>query len=66
VCPSYWLAEAYTNKGREAWKYQYSVPAALHGSDVSGYFGPAAPNQGPDFVKAFMGISIFSPLVQSH
>jgi len=54
VCPSYWLAEAYTNNGREGWKYQYSVPAALHGTDQTGYFGPAMPQQGPDFVRAFM------------
>lgn len=56
ACPSYWLAEAFTNNGRAAWKYQYSVIGALHGSDQSGYLGPAAPNQGPDFVKAFMAI----------
>ncbi|KUJ20432.1 carboxylesterase type B [Mollisia scopiformis] len=56
VCPSYWLAEAFANKGREAYKYQYSVPAALHGSDVSAYFGPGSVTQGPDFVKAFMTI----------
>ncbi|KAK0128822.1 hypothetical protein ONS95_000772 [Cadophora gregata] len=57
VCPSYWLAEAYTNKGREGWKYQYSVPAALHGTDQTGYFGPESmPQQGPDFIRAFMTI----------
>lgn len=56
VCPSYWLAEAFTNNGREAYKYQYSVAAALHGSDISAYFGPASANQGPYFVRAFMTI----------
>ncbi len=56
VCPSYWLAEAYTNNGRTAWKYQYSVIPAQHGSDQNGYLGPALPNQGPDFEKAFMTI----------
>ncbi|KAH7383590.1 carboxylesterase type B [Cadophora sp. MPI-SDFR-AT-0126] len=56
VCPAYWLAEAYTNNGREAWKYQYSVPAALHGADTTGYFGPADPTQGPDLLRAFMTI----------
>ena len=39
---------------------QYSVPAALHGTDQTGYFGPAMPQQGPDFVRAFMSTS--SPL----
>jgi carboxylesterase type B len=61
VCPSYWLAEAYTNRGREAWKYQYSVPAAIHGTDMTGYFGPATSNQGPDFVKAFMSMFLLQP-----
>ncbi|KAL8825770.1 MAG: hypothetical protein Q9191_004216, partial [Dirinaria sp. TL-2023a] len=54
VCPSYWLAEAFTNNGRVAYKYQYSVIGAEHGSDVPAIFGPPTPNQGPDFVKAFM------------
>ncbi|KAE8440677.1 hypothetical protein EG329_006829 [Mollisiaceae sp. DMI_Dod_QoI] len=56
VCPAYWLVEAFTNKGREGYKYQYSVPAATHGSDVSAYFGPGSITQGPDFVRAFMTI----------
>ncbi|KAL8898315.1 MAG: hypothetical protein Q9207_006774 [Kuettlingeria erythrocarpa] len=56
VCPSYWLAEAFTNNGRTAWKYQYSVIPAQHGGDQNGYLGPALPNQGPDFEKAFMTI----------
>ncbi|KAA6409585.1 MAG: hypothetical protein FRX48_06196 [Lasallia pustulata] len=56
VCPSYWLAEAFSGNGRTAYKYQYSVPGAQHGSDMRGYFGPPQPNQGPDFEKAFMNI----------
>jgi hypothetical protein len=36
VCPSYWMAEAYSDRGRTSFKYQFSVPPALHGSDVSG------------------------------
>ncbi|KAG8526354.1 uncharacterized protein KY384_000347 [Bacidia gigantensis] len=56
VCPSYWMAEAFTGSGRKAYKYQYSVVGAQHGADVSGYFGPAALNQRDDFVKAFMTI----------
>lgn len=46
VCPSYWLAEAFSDKrgppGQEgrAYKYQYSVLPAVHGADVLAYFGP--------------------------
>ena len=56
VCPSYWVAEAFTKHGREAWKYQYSVGGAQHGIDVAGYFGPPTRAQGPDFERAFMTI----------
>jgi len=56
VCPSYWMAEAYTDHGRTSYKYQYSVAAATHGTDVSAYFGPAARTQGPDLEAAFMQI----------
>lgn len=59
VCPSYWLAEAFTGKGRTACKYQHSVPAAQRGSEVAVYFGPAAPtnqNIPLEFRKPFMCI----------
>lgn len=56
VCPSYWLAEAFTNNNRIAYKYQYSVIGAQHGSDITSYLGPPTPNQGPDFNRAFMTI----------
>jgi len=56
VCPSYWFAEAYTTPPRTAYKYQYSVPIALHGSDVAAYFGPPTSNQSPDFVSAIQQI----------
>ena len=36
VCPSYWQAEAYSDKERKSYKYQFSVPPALHASDVNG------------------------------
>ena len=39
-----------------AYKYQYSIIDALHGTDLTSYFGPPTPNQGPDFNKAFMTI----------
>ncbi|KAL8942674.1 MAG: hypothetical protein Q9216_001528 [Gyalolechia sp. 2 TL-2023] len=56
VCPSYWLAEAFTNNGRVGWKYQYSAIPAQHGADENALLGPADPNQGPDFSRAFMTI----------
>ncbi|KUJ13183.1 carboxylesterase family protein-like protein [Mollisia scopiformis] len=34
VCPSYWLASAYSR----AWKYQYSVPPSEHGADLDAYY----------------------------
>ena len=62
VCPSYWVAEAFSGKGRAAYKYQHSVVGAQHGADVAGYFGPATPNFGPDFERAFMSTSFFLSL----
>lgn len=56
VCPSYWLAEAYNAAGRTGYKYQYSVPIALHGTDPAVYFGPTPGNVGPDFALAFQRI----------
>ena len=58
VCPSYWQAEAYNDPahGKYAYKYQYSVPPALHGEDVAAYFLPPAANVGPDISAAFKTI----------
>lgn len=56
VCPSYWLAEAYTNEGRTAYKYQYSVLPGTHGTDLTAYFGPPAVYQGSAFSNQFMKI----------
>ncbi|KAL2401470.1 Chlorogenic acid esterase [Exophiala dermatitidis] len=56
VCPAYWMAEAYSDHGRNSYKYQYSVPIALHGSDATAFFGPPSPNQSPEFVDAVMQI----------
>jgi carboxylesterase type B len=52
VCPSYWMADAYSTGGKSAWHYQYSVPFAFHGTDVAAYFGPKTQNQGSDVVTA--------------
>jgi carboxylesterase type B len=56
VCPSYWLAEAYSTNSRQAFKYQYSVLPALHGSDSNGYFGPPLPYLGAEFMGYFQRI----------
>lgn len=63
VCPSYWLAEAYALRGGgyASYKYQFSVPPALHAADIVGYFGyygsggPDEPVQ-PEMQMAFMRI----------
>ncbi|KAF2730933.1 carboxylesterase type B [Polyplosphaeria fusca] len=56
MCPSYWLATAFSSpdsaSAHHAWKYQYSVPAALHGYDLEAYFGPARQNQGHELRRA--------------
>lgn len=39
ICPSYWLAEAYSDNkyGGHSYKYQWSIPNAYHGADGSAY-----------------------------
>jgi hypothetical protein len=52
VCPSYWLASAYSSqssvqresaksrnaaRAKASWKYQYSVPPSEHGADLDAY-----------------------------
>lgn len=54
ICSSYWLADAFTGAGREAYKYQYSILPALHGTDLTGYFGPPTLEQAPEFDMALM------------
>jgi carboxylesterase type B len=56
VCPSYWLSDAFSTNNRTAFHYQYSVPGALHGSDVTAYFGPATPSQPRPFTTVFRQI----------
>ncbi|KAB2100542.1 hypothetical protein AG0111_0g11209 [Alternaria gaisen] len=56
VCPSYWLSGAFTTNNRTAFHYQYSVPGALHGSDVTAYFGPATPSQPRSLTTVFRQI----------
>lgn len=58
VCPSYWLAEAFSPaKGRQAYKYQYSIPAAQHGADLySEGLRAETANVSPEFYEAFTTI----------
>ncbi|KAJ8594571.1 alpha/beta-hydrolase [Rhizopogon salebrosus TDB-379] len=51
VCPTYLLLEAL---GEQAWKGEFALPPALHGSDMAYYFtshGPAYKN--PQFITSF-------------
>lgn len=66
VCPSYWMAESFTDKGRQSYKYQYSVAAAQHGADVAGYFGPAANIRSPALEQAFMSMYYVLTFFQSR
>ncbi|RYN16460.1 hypothetical protein AA0112_g12493 [Alternaria arborescens] len=56
VCPSYWLSGAFATNNRTAFHYQYSVPGALHGSDLTAYFGPATASQPRSFTAVFRQI----------
>ncbi|KAL5117487.1 hypothetical protein ACEQ8H_004652 [Pleosporales sp. CAS-2024a] len=58
VCPSYWMAEAYSGHDRTSYKYQFSPLPALHGQDVVSYFGilGSAPYLSIDFQRAMMKI----------
>lgn len=55
ICPSYWLAEAYSDNknGGQGWKYQFSIPSAYHGADGASYFGWPYTSQyySPDYVS---------------
>ncbi|KAF3031626.1 hypothetical protein E8E12_001315 [Didymella heteroderae] len=53
VCPSYWLAEAYSSQGRTAYKYQFSALPGTHASDLHAYFGPlgSVPYLGADLQR---------------
>lgn len=52
-CPAQWLAEAYSDYGRKAWKFQYSVTPSYHGADLSAYFSVGAEIPDADFRHAF-------------
>jgi hypothetical protein len=56
VCPSYWMAEAYSGSDRTSYKYQFSALPGIHGADVGAYFGPLGevPSLSSDYQRAFM------------
>ncbi|EDU40805.1 PnbA Carboxylesterase type B [Pyrenophora tritici-repentis] len=58
ICPSYWIAAAYSGGGRTSYQYQYSALPATHAIDVAGYLGPLGkvPFLSVDFQRAFMTI----------
>jgi hypothetical protein len=55
VCPSYWLAEAYSSSraGGQGYKYQFSIPPAYHGADIAGYYDYPGQFFSVDFTTAF-------------
>ncbi|KAH8174972.1 carboxylesterase family protein [Sarocladium implicatum] len=62
VCPAYWIAEAYSSSvpdggvPRKAFKYQYSVPPALHGADGNAALYAPSGNIGEDLSMAYKAI----------
>ncbi|CAI4218847.1 unnamed protein product [Parascedosporium putredinis] len=56
VCPSYWMAEAYTGNSKKAYHYQMSVPFSSHATDVAVIFGPRPENVGADYALAVQRI----------
>ncbi|KAF3766270.1 alpha/beta-hydrolase [Cryphonectria parasitica EP155] len=58
ICPSYWLAEAYSDNGLggQGYKYQWSVPNAYHGADGAAYFSwpETSTYYNADLIYAFM------------
>ncbi|TKA26870.1 hypothetical protein B0A50_04316 [Salinomyces thailandicus] len=62
VCPSYWLASAFQPSGndsneKEAYKYQFSIPPAVHGADNSAdSLGTRTSNVATTFYTAFATI----------
>ncbi|CZR65808.1 related to esterase [Phialocephala subalpina] len=47
VCPSYWLAEAFSTHRKQSWKTQFSVVDAEHVTDQLTIFPPDLPSHGP-------------------
>lgn len=60
VCPSYWLAEAYSGQGHMTFKYQFSPLPGTHGADLEAYQGPLGRSSilSADFQRAFISKSL--------
>lgn len=57
ICPSYWLADAYTTYRDGGYKLQTSTPVALHGLDDLAVFGNRPlPNYGSDYIRGVQRI----------
>ncbi|KAJ4988308.1 carboxylesterase 2 [Stagonosporopsis vannaccii] len=57
ICPSYWLAEAYSAHRGGGYKAQTSTPVALHGIDDTAVFGNRPlPIYGRDYIRAVQRI----------
>lgn len=56
TCPSYWLAEAFSDNNKQSWKYQYSVTPAFHGADLTAYFSANATTPAKGFIYALSKI----------
>ncbi|KAF1944125.1 acetylcholinesterase precursor [Clathrospora elynae] len=58
VCPSYWMAEAFSGDDRTSFKYQFSALPGMHGQDVAAYFGilGSAPYLSTDYQLALRRI----------
>lgn len=56
VCPSYWLAEAYSSQCRKAYKYGFNVQPGTHALDLPSYLGPlgGVPYLSADVQRAVM------------
>ncbi|KAJ3905868.1 Alpha/Beta hydrolase protein [Lentinula edodes] len=54
ICPTYYLLSAFRNK---AWKGEFAIPPATHGSDAPYYFPSveSPPFNNSDFLAAFQG-----------
>ncbi|KAK3987546.1 putative lipase [Cladorrhinum sp. PSN332] len=55
ACPAYWLAEAYSGSSpsKASYLYQFSVPFAMHGNELTPLFGnPGVPPSPADFNTA--------------
>lgn len=55
-CPAQWLADAFSQSGLQAWKYQFSVTPGYHGADLSAYFSVNATTPNTDFRRAFQKV----------